>query len=98
MDPDSVTPSDEALDLIGAIAMDRQAMELAKHRAALKAEMDHVEGAYKRVHASMTAPAIGDGAGIQKSLDELTKRVSDIEKLLLIHDSILKDKLGPNPK
>jgi hypothetical protein len=27
MDPDSATPSDEALDLIGAIAMHRQAME-----------------------------------------------------------------------
>src|SRR5207245_889339 len=68
-----------ALDAVHAL--ERQHLEFAKHKAALRAEIDHVEAAYKRVHAGLTAPS-GDSSSLQKSLDELTKRVSDIEKLL----------------
>ena len=84
-----------ALDAIHTL--ERQHLEFVKHKAALKAEMDHVEAAYKRVHAGLAAP-VGDSSSLQKSLDDLTKRVSDIERLLVIHDNVLQEKFGKQPK
>lgn len=76
-------------------ALERQTLEFARQKASLKAEMDHVESAYKRVHANLTAPGSASESELKKSIDELTKRVSDIERLLIIHDNVLK-KVAPN--
>ncbi len=88
----STSAGSAALDAVHAL--DRQTLEFSKQKASLKAEMDHVEGAYKRIQSTLTASVADTSPSLQKSLDDLTKRVSDIEKLLIIHDNILQ-KVAP---
>ncbi|MBI1831700.1 MAG: hypothetical protein HYR84_09645 [Planctomycetes bacterium] len=92
----AVQPSAGSNALRALHEMEIQAGEVAKLRAAHKAEMEHLEAVHKRVQAGVTASFGGgssssDAAQIKSVLDDLSKRVSDIERLLIIHDNILKE-------
>lgn len=79
--------------------LELQAGEVNRMRAAHKADMDHLDRIQQRVQAGLAATfptpngngatSGSDVAQIKASIDALTKRVSDIEKLLIIHDNIL---------
>jgi len=78
--------------------MEFHAGEVAKMRAAHKAEMDHLEGVHQRIRSGMAgafqsgdSSTSADIAALKKSIDELTIRINNIERLLIIHDNILKD-------
>src|SRR5439155_27083524 len=81
------TAGSSALDAVHAL--ERHHLEFARQKASLQAEMDHVDRAFRRVQSGVTASGptnVSDAAQLQKTLDELTRRVSDIERLLIIHD------------
>ena len=82
--------------------MEIHAGEVSAQLAAQKAQMDHLTGVQKRIQAGITATFTASAATtsdstVQQSLDRLEKRISDIERLLLLHDAALKD-LNPTPK
>lgn len=89
------TVGNSALD--AAHALERHHLEFARQKASLQAEMDHVDKAFRRIQVGVTSSGQGggsmsDAAQLQKALEDLTRRVSDIERLLIIHDNILKEK------
>jgi hypothetical protein len=58
--------------------------------------MDHLEGVHQRVRAAMSGTfqsgdSSADLAALKKSIDDLANRVNNIERLLIIHDNILKE-------
>ncbi len=76
------------------LEMELQAAEVAKHRAAHKAEMEELDRMHQRVRGGLTgggAAPSADVTELKASIDSLNKRLSDIERLLIIHDNILKD-------
>jgi len=80
-------------------ALERQHLEVTRHKAALAAEMNLLDRTAQRVSASITASGSASFTGqatsaddVRKALEDLSKRVSDIERLLIVHDNILKSK------
>ena len=89
-------PSAASAALRALHEMEIHAGEIAAMRAAQKAQMDHLDAVQKRVQASMSASfgagSSSDSADLQKTLQSLDKRISDIERLLIVHDNLLKEK------
>ena len=82
-----------ALDAVHAL--ERQALEFSRHKAAMQAEMSHVDKAQQRIVGNLTSgaqPVVSDAAQLKTAIENLSKRVSDIERLLIIHDNLLKEK------
>jgi hypothetical protein len=79
--------------------LEAQALEVAKQRAAYQAEMATLNQVHKRIMANLGAsslaadPVPADTNQLKTAIDNLTKRVSDVERLLIIHDNAIKDKL-----
>ena len=76
--------------------MEIHAGEVAKMRAAHKAEMEHLDRVHQRVFSGMASSfqasgSASDLAQLKKSVDDLANRVNNIEKLLIIHDNLLKE-------
>jgi hypothetical protein len=101
--PANTTPDSRGSAASGTVRalqdLEAQAFEVARQKAILKAETDHVNMMHKRISASLAASLQGadngptDTTSLQKSIDDLSKRISDVERLLLIHDNALKDVL-----
>jgi hypothetical protein len=93
----TVTPTAPGNPALRALHdLEAQAGDAAAAVAAHKAHMDHLNAVHKRIQANLstTFGASTSETSLQKSLDDLTKRVSDIERLLIVHDNILKEKFG----
>jgi hypothetical protein len=88
------TGGSTALDAIHAL--ERQHLEFVKHKAALKAEMEHTDKAIQRVQGSISASLQSSGSSdlseVNANLQKLSNRLDAIEKLLIIHDNLLKEK------
>jgi hypothetical protein len=75
--------------------MEIQGAEVQRLRAAHQAEMDHLDKVHQRVRAGMAPPSTHSSATsaeieqLKTAIENLTKKVSDIERLLIIHDNIL---------
>lgn len=92
-----VSAGSSALEAVHAL--ERQHLEFSKHKAALNAEMEHVNKTMQRVQGhlstSLQASASGSSADLSTVIDklgQLSDRMSAVEKLLIIHDHILKEK------
>lgn len=95
-EPRSVTGSSA---LSAAHALELQALEVAKARAAHLAEMTALERTHQRIMANLNAsanatasPVTSDLGKLTAEIEKLSQRISDIERLLIIHDNILKER------
>lgn len=87
--------SSNALDAVHAL--ERQHLEVARQKAALAAEMNLLDRTAQRVHSNITASGSASFTGqstssddVRKAIEDLSKRISDVERLLIVHDNILK--------
>jgi hypothetical protein len=77
--------------------LENQTLEVARQKAILKAETDHINMVHKRITSALSATLQSSDGGtadttqLQKSIDDLSKRISDVERLLLIHDNAIKN-------
>jgi hypothetical protein len=81
--------------------LEAQALEVARLRAAHEVEVAHLNMVHQRIMANFSktpAPVTGDLNQLKTEIEKLSQRISDIERLLIIHDNILnkKGKDGPN--
>jgi hypothetical protein len=78
-----------------------QQFEVVSERARMKAQMDFLDATHKQIVQNLNASAnVGssgmsssDVATLQKSIDDLSTRCGNIEKLLQIHDRILQEQV-----
>lgn len=99
----STSGGSSSLDLTHAL--ERHAMEIAKARAMRAAEMNAENEAMERIQrnvASFTKGAAenrtSESAQVRKAIEELSQRITAIEKLLIIHDDRLKQiPINPMP-
>lgn len=77
--------------------LEMQALEVARLRAAHQAEVAAINDVHGRIMQSMSRTVQGsqttttDLSKLTAEIEKLTNRVSDIEKLLIIHDNLLKE-------
>lgn len=80
-------------------ALERQLLEISKAKASRLAEMNLEDQALQRLQGQVSKLTVGpaevktsDAAQLKKAVEDLSQRISAIEKLLIIHDNILKEK------
>lgn len=80
-------------------ALERQQFEVTRQKAALAAEMQLLDRTAQRISSNITASGSASFTGqatstddVRKALEDLSKRISDVERLLIVHDNILKGK------
>jgi len=88
--------SSSALDAVHAL--ERQHLEVVRQKAALAAEMNLLDRTAQRVSANITASSSASFTGqaasmdeVRKALEDLSRRISDVERLLIVHDNLLKN-------
>jgi hypothetical protein len=98
-------PSSATMDL--AHALERQTAEISAaraHRLAIQAAED---AALLRVRQQVANMSVGpadvkastsDAAQLAKAIEDLSNRVTAMEKLLIIHDDLIRKKLQPEKK
>ena len=92
--PETRTVSSGSASLRAAHDLEMQALEVARLRAAHEAEVATINQVHQRVMGSLKSPAPvaqSDLANLTAEIQKLTQRINDIERLLLIHDNILKE-------
>jgi hypothetical protein len=84
--------------------LELQAMEAAKLRAAQRAELFHTDRLYQRLASSLCGPgqegggSAADLANLKAAIDQLARRLENVERLVITHDNALKDLVKPAPK
>ena len=81
--------------------LELQAMEVARLQAAHRAEVEAMNRMQQRVASSMTASFAGidhrappDQTALREEISKLAQRVTNLEKTVLTHDNLLKEKMA----